>query len=35
MEIINHGMAKTVESILDGTIDLEVYDFAPHVKDWL
>ena len=29
------GTAKTVDSILDRTIDLEAYDFAPHVKDWL
>ena len=28
-----HGTAKTVDSILDGTIDLKAYDFAPHVKD--
>ena len=30
-----NGTAKTVDSILDGTIDLKAYGFAPHVKDWL
>ena len=30
-----HGTSELVDSILDGTINLDQYNFPDHIKDWI